>query len=79
MQKKPFTWNIHAIVQLTLALTASVLFGILAGRVMVAVGKTPEFKQARADLVSYVTGRPAFEYRKNNRFASESSRKQGNH
>lgn len=78
MLKKPFSWNPHTIAQLALALTASVLFGILAGRVMVAVGKTTTFKQARADLVSLVTGRPAFDFRKNNRLASESYRNQGN-
>jgi hypothetical protein len=79
MLKKPFSWSPHTIAHLTLALTASVLFGILAGRVMGAVGKTTAFKQARADLVSFVTGRPAFDFRKNNRLATESYRNQGNH
>src|SRR3712207_8914346 len=58
------SWNIHRILHLTLALVASVLFGILVGRVMGEIARTTTFKERRAELVSFVTGRPKYDFRK---------------
>jgi hypothetical protein len=68
--------NPHALTQIILAVIASILLGALVGRVYVAVSKTHAFKQTRSDVVSFVTGRPRFEYRKSQRLASDPYRSQ---
>jgi hypothetical protein len=68
--------NPHGLAQIILAVAASILLGALVGRVYVAVSKTHAFKQTRSDVVSFVTGRPRFEYRKVQRSASDPYRSQ---
>lgn len=68
--------NPHGVAQIILAVIASILLGALVGRVYVAVSKTHAFKQTRSDVVSFVTGRPRFDYRKAQRLASDSYRSQ---
>ena len=63
--------NPHGLAQIILAVMASILLGALVGRIYVAVSKTQAFKQTRSDVVSYVTGRPRFDYRKAQRLASD--------
>lgn len=68
--------NPHALAQIILAVVASILLGALVGRVYVAVSKTQGFKQTRSDVVSFVTGRPRFDYRKAQGLASDRYRSQ---
>ncbi len=58
MRKKASGWNKHKVIQLCLALIASVLLGALVGRGLVLVSKTTAFKERRAALVATIKGKP---------------------
>lgn len=73
MRKQALRWNKHMVIQLIMAMVASVLLGALVGRGLVMVSKTTAFKERRAALISAIKGDTQIKYR---RVASEPYRSQ---